>query len=95
MSTSTARKDIRIGVRTTTDIQETIQRASKYLGTSVSQFIIDTALEKAINVIETAETIKLTKEGADAMMSILSNPPKPNQKLKDSFKKYLENVDAS
>lgn len=95
MSTTTARKDIRIGVRTTTEIQETIQRASKYLGTSVSQFLIDTALEKAISVIETAETIKLTTKGADAMMAILNNPPEPNQKLKDAFEKYKENINVS
>jgi uncharacterized protein (DUF1778 family) len=95
MSTITAKKDIRIGVRTTTDIQETIQRASKYLGTSVSQFLIDTALEKAIKVIETAETIKLTNKGADAMMSILNNPPKPNKNLENTFQKYIDNVNAS
>jgi len=95
MSTTTAKKDIRIGVRTTTDIQETIQRASKYLGTSVSQFLIDTALEKAIDVIETAETIKLTNKGADAMMAILNNPPEPNKQLIDTFQKYKENVSVS
>ncbi|MCF6318059.1 MAG: DUF1778 domain-containing protein [Proteobacteria bacterium] len=95
MPTITAKKDIRIGVRTTTEIQETIQRASKYLGTSVSQFLIDTALEKAIDVIETAETIKLTNKGADAMMALLNNPPVPNKSLIDSFQKYQENVSVS
>ena len=95
MTTETKRKETRLSARTSTLVSEKIQRASEYLGTSVSQFLIDSALDKANKVIESTETLKLASKDADAMLEVLDNPPKANAELKKLFKKYKENVNVS
>jgi len=51
MATSSERKETRLVARTSTEIQEIIQRAADYSGATLSQFLIESAMEKARNVI--------------------------------------------
>ncbi|MCP4936355.1 MAG: DUF1778 domain-containing protein, partial [bacterium] len=81
MATNAQRKGTRLVARTSTEIQEIIQRAADYSGATLSQFLIDSAMEKARNVIERTETLHLSMTGADALFAALDNPPKANTKL--------------
>ena len=81
MASNTERKETRLVARTSTEIQEIIQRAADYSGATLSQFLIESAMEKARNVIERTETLHLSIAGADALFSALENPPKANKKL--------------
>ncbi len=94
MATSTERKEIRLVARTSSEIQEVIQRAADCSGATLSQFLIDAAMEKAHSVIERAETLQLSMTSADALYAALDNPPKANDKLIKAFKLYKGSVNV-
>ncbi|THB66337.1 MAG: DUF1778 domain-containing protein [Gammaproteobacteria bacterium] len=94
MSINTERKETRLVARTSSEIQEIIQRAADYSGATISQFLIDSAMEKACRIIERTETLQLSMSGADALYAALENPPKPNKKLIEAAKKYRGSVNA-
>ncbi|MCP4271258.1 MAG: DUF1778 domain-containing protein [Gammaproteobacteria bacterium] len=94
MATNTKRKETRLVARTSSEVQEVIQRAADYSGTTLSQFLIEAAMDKARNVIERTETIHLSMTGADALFAILENPPAANAKIKRAAKRYKEVVNV-
>ncbi|TVQ68900.1 MAG: DUF1778 domain-containing protein [Oceanospirillales bacterium] len=94
MATHSERKDSRLVARASGEIQEIIQRAADYSGSSVSQFLIEAAMEKARNVIERSETLHLSMNGADALFAALDNPPKPNSKLMKAAQHYKDTVNV-
>ena len=90
----TERKQTRLVARTTNEIQEIIQRAADYSGATLSQFLIESAIEKAHNVIERTETLQLSMAGADALLTALENPPLANDKLLAAAKHYKATVNV-
>ncbi|EAQ6365430.1 DUF1778 domain-containing protein [Salmonella enterica subsp. enterica serovar Oranienburg] len=94
MTVNTERKDTRVVARVSSDIQEIIQRAADYTGATVSQFLIDSAMCRARDIIEQTETLHLSMSGARTMMSVLDNPPKANTKLLKAAKGYKDSVHA-
>lgn len=94
MAIHAERKETRLVARTSTEIQEIIQRAADYSGATLSQFLIESAIEKARNVIERTETLHLSMAGADALFAAFENPPKANDKLLEAAKHYKDTVDA-
>ncbi len=94
MATNAERKETRLVARTSTEIQEIIQRAADYSGATLSQFLIESAMEKARNVIERTETLHLSMLGADALFAALENPPKANNKLLEAAQRYKDTADA-
>lgn len=94
MATHAERKDTRLVARTSSEIQEIIQRAADYSGASVSQFMIDAAMEKARNIIQQTETLHLSMTGADALFAALDSPSKPNSKLLKAAQLYKDTVNV-
>lgn len=92
MATNAKRKETRLVARASAEIQEIIQRAADYSGTTLSQFLIESAMEKARNVIERTETLHLSMAGADALFAALENPPKANAKLLKAAQSYKDHV---
>jgi uncharacterized protein (DUF1778 family) len=92
MATNVERKETRLVARTSTEIQEIIQRAADYSGATLSQFLIESAMEKARDVIERTETLRLSMAGADALFAALENPPKAHPKLLKAAKVYKDTV---
>lgn len=81
-------RDSRLDIRTTDEAKATLEQAARFLGTTISAFILESAMEKAMNVLQQAHTIVLTQEGHQRFMDALDNPPAPNKKLKTLFDKY-------
>jgi len=94
MATNAERKETRLVARTSTDIQEIIQRAADYSGATLSQFLIESAMERARNVIERTETLHLSMTGADALFAALENSPKANNKLLKAAQYYMDTVNV-
>jgi uncharacterized protein (DUF1778 family) len=92
MAVHAERKETRLVARTSTEIQEMIQRAADYSGATLSQFLIDSAMEKARTIIERSETLHLSMAGTDALLAALENPPKANAKLLKAAKHYKSTV---
>ena len=94
MATNAERKETRLVARTSTEIQEIIQRAADYSGATLSQFLVESAMERALNVIERTETLHLSMAGADAVFAALENPPKANTKLLKAAQNYTDTVNV-
>ena len=94
MATTVQRKETRLVARTTTEVQEVIQRAADYSGATLSQFLIESAMEKARNVIERSEALHLSMTGADALYAALENPPNANSKLLKAAQYYKDAVEV-
>jgi len=94
MATNAKRKETRLVARTSTEIQEIIQRAADYSGATLSQFLIESAMENARNVIERTETLRLSMAGADALFAALENPLKANNKLLKAAQNYKDTVNV-
>ena len=94
MATNAERKETRLVARTSAEIQEMIQRAADYSGATLSQFLIESAMERARNVIERTETLNLSMTGADALFAALENSPKANNKLLKAAQHYMDTVNV-
>ena len=94
MTTNIERKETRLVARTSAEIQEIIQRAADYSGATLSQFLIESAMERARNVIERTETLHHSMAGADALFAALETPPKANAKLTKAAQRYKGTVNV-
>lgn len=82
----------RLVARVSVDIQQTIKKAAAYSGATVTQFLVDSALDKAKAVINDVEVVKLTNKAASRMMELLENPPEPNAYLLEAKAKYQRQI---
>lgn len=94
MTSHAERKESRLVARTSTEVQEIIQRAADYSGATMSQFLIESAMDRARQVIEQTETLHLSMAGAEALFAALDNPPKANNKLLRAAQRYKETVNV-
>lgn len=83
-----ARTGKRLTTRITDHVQEKLQFAADILGTSMNQFVVQAALEKAEKVIESETTIVLTRRESMRLMALLENPPPRNERFKKAMADY-------
>ncbi|REF26907.1 uncharacterized protein DUF1778 [Xenorhabdus cabanillasii] len=57
MSIYSERKETCLVARTSLEIQEILQRTADYSGATLSQFLIEAAMDRAKKVVERAETV--------------------------------------
>ncbi len=82
----------RLDIRTTEEAKAAIENAAEYLGTTTSAFVLETVMEKATHILQLAQTIQLNAEEQRRFLSLLENPPEPNEKLKALFEKHRGKV---
>lgn len=78
----------RITARVPAQVQETLEMAASMTGSTVNQFIVQTALREAERIIEQERVIRLSVDDAKAMLAVFDNPPMPNEKLLNSLQDY-------
>lgn len=75
----------RIPARMPHDVYERIAEAAKTVGATLNQFIVQSAFEKANDVIERERTIHLSTRSAKTVFALLENPPLPSRQLKKAL----------
>ena len=80
-------KKQRIDLRLTDDDKSMIEEAAAISNQSVSQFMLNSASQRAAEVIEQHRRMILTEESWTLVMDALSNPPSPGEKLKRAAKR--------
>ena len=63
--------------------KKTIEEAAKLSNISLSSYILSAVLKQAMLDLEQNEMITLNSKEKDKLMNALSNPPLPNDALKD------------
>jgi len=67
------------------DVYERIVEAAKTVGATLNQFIVQSALEKANDIIDRERTIHLSAQAATTVFDLMENPPRPSIKLKKAL----------
>lgn len=64
------------------DVYDRISAAAAALGTSLSDFVVSAAIEKADAILDRETVIRLDGEAAKTLFDLLDNPPEPNDYMK-------------
>jgi uncharacterized protein (DUF1778 family) len=80
--------DDRITARLPHSKRVIIERAAAVYGATVNQFLVQTALDRAGEILEREEVLRLSERDARTFLSALENPPEPSQKLIDALKAH-------
>ena len=79
---STLNQTERIEMRVPASNKSSLQRAAVLRGQSLTDFVLQAALESAIQTIQKHEIIGLSQTASSTFYELLQNPPKPNSALK-------------
>lgn len=82
----------RLETRLTTEQKERIQRAAKLRNLSVSDFVVQSSLEAAEQVIQTEQILSLSAQDSELFVQALLTPREPNAKLKAAFQSHDQDV---
>jgi uncharacterized protein (DUF1778 family) len=80
----------RVTARVSESVREFIEEAAALRGTTVNQFLVQSAYEKAQQVIEEERLVRLSVQDARAFFEALENPPAPNDALKQAARRHAE-----
>lgn len=84
----------RITARVSDRVRVTLEQAAELLGSTVNQFVVQTAYQEAQRVIERETVIRLSQQDARMVLALLDHPPTPNKRLKDAVKAFQGTVRA-
>ncbi len=71
-------------------VHHKLVQASEILGATLNQFMIQSALEKAQEILEKERQLVLTKKDADVFLKAIENPPQPNEALLKAAAAYKQ-----
>lgn len=79
-------KDVRIDLRASANQKTLLEQAAELKHVSLSSYVLASSLKQAQLDLAENETLLLSNRDRDLVMSILENPPEPNEALKGLFK---------
>ena len=85
-------KDTTINFRTTSETKNWIDRAASLLGTDRTNFIVQTMVERAMEVVEKHNTVTLSDRDRDAFLELLKENA-PNEELRDAARARRDLLD--
>lgn len=88
MPAAHARKMDRLEARLTRQQKRMIERAAQLRGTSVTDFIVQSAQQAATEAINEANVWTLRGQAQDAFVAALLNPPEPTPAAKAAAQRY-------
>ncbi len=88
----TAQRQERISFRLSSQSKAKLERAAAYADKTLTDFVIDVALQKADSVVREQEVIALSPAGWAEFQRMLLHPPKPNRRLKKAFAEHARIV---
>jgi uncharacterized protein (DUF1778 family) len=82
----------RIPARMPTAVYSRIVEAAQTVGATLNQFLVQSALEKANEILEQERVIKLSTASAKTVFDLIENPPVPNDNLKAAMARREETL---
>ncbi|WP_300461064.1 DUF1778 domain-containing protein [Desulfobacula sp.] len=92
MKNETKTKTARVSARISPSVYNTLIEASEIAGSTLNQFLVQAALEKAQAIIEQDNKIRLRQQSAEHLFELIENPPKVNPKLAQTMKQYKQDL---
>lgn len=78
----------RLEARVSTEQKALFQQAAALSSRTLSEFVVASAQEAAARIIQTHDSIALTRDEQIRFVSALLAPPAPNAKLKKAARQY-------
>lgn len=78
----------RLEARLTAEQKALLQRAADIEGRSLSEFVISSAQQAAEAIIRQHQVLTLTEAESHAFVTMLLNPPEPNERLRAAANQY-------
>ena len=88
----TARRPDRINLRLSRGAKRTLERAAAYSDKTLTDFVIDVALQKAETIVHKNEVVTLTADEWERFQALLLKPPLPNKRLRRAFAEHARVV---
>jgi uncharacterized protein (DUF1778 family) len=90
MSTPTSTPETSITLRLTQEQKEKLSQAATMRCLSLSEYLLELALNAATEEIPEAEKIVLSERDWEIFREAMENPPEPNEALKAALKEHQE-----
>src|SRR5213594_1613132 len=78
----------RLEARVTPELKELLVDAAAMRGVTLSDFIINSAHDAAVQTVEQHKIIRLSREASIQFANALLRPPKPNARLRAAARRY-------
>jgi uncharacterized protein (DUF1778 family) len=82
----------RLEARISADKKNLLKNAAEISGRTLTDFVINSACEAAIRIIQEHQQLHLSVSDRDVLIQALLNPPKPSARLLKAAKKYKKDV---
>lgn len=80
----------RLSLRLDGQAKRKLERAAAYSNTSMTRFVLESALSHADEVVHQHERITLSAEDWDIFYDALIDPPEPNKAMREGMKWYRD-----
>lgn len=87
---STSSKTNRIDLRVNQEQKELLETAASIKGISLSAYLLANCLEIAKLDIAEHQKLVLSDRDRDLFLSLIANPPQPNQKLVEAMREFQQ-----
>jgi uncharacterized protein (DUF1778 family) len=74
-------ENARVVARIPPTVKDTLQKAADLSGATLNQFLVQSVLTVANQILEAERTIVLSERDAQTVFDLLEHPPAPNQQL--------------
>ena len=85
MTTLRANRTEKLDLRLSKSAKQTLQAAALHSRKSVSEFVLETALQEAEERLADRRSFMLDGKSWDAFLAVLDAPPRPNPRLEKLF----------
>lgn len=92
MKTSTNLKSDRINIRLSGTIKTLLERAASVEGKTISNYILNCALERAEETVRKHDAISLNARNSEIFLNALSGEISFNEKLADIFEEHSQRI---
>jgi len=83
-------RNARLEARVPGGQKDFFQRAAALTGRTLSEFVIDSAQEKAMKIVQEHEVIRLSRAEQIAFVSAVLTPAKPGARLRKAVRSYRQ-----
>lgn len=81
---------VRVTARIPAEMRDRLEEAAELMGSTLNQFVVQSAVQEAQRVLKRETTIRLSREAAQRILEMIDDPPKPTKALRRALKLHRE-----
>lgn len=85
---SAARKNERVNLRVNARTKFLLLRAAEISGTALTEFVVQTALERADRLVNQPRVTRVSNEEFFKVLDLIENPPAPTDYLVEAMRRF-------